>query len=67
MTKQDLIHSMQSANDGSAFITVTELCRYLGKHSRERVKAQYLNGLDRIGKAYFVPDVAERIMQRRSI
>lgn len=67
MTRADLIHSMQSSVDGASFINVTELCMFLGVRSREKVKNKYLRDLDRIGQGYFIPDVAARIMERRTI
>lgn len=64
MTKVELIHQLQTTT-GASFITCTELCKFLGKQNQSRVKREYLYGLDRIGKAYFIPDVAQRLMDGR--
>lgn len=64
MTRAELIKDMKSAT-GSSFITVTELCKYLGLSNNTRVKAEYLADLDRVGTHYFIPDVAGAILERR--
>jgi len=65
MTKSDLVRDMKQTT-GSSFITVSELTRYLGKQNQSRVKQKYLKDLDRVGKGYFIPDVAQTIMDDRN-
>lgn len=67
MTKTEIAKDMKAFCGGS-FITTTAFCRYMGLKSREKAKSKYLEGLERVGGAgYFVNDVAERIMERRSL
>lgn len=68
MTKQELTKDMKAFCGGGSFITITDFCRFMGLKSRDKAKAKYLDGLERVGGAgYFVNDVAERVMERRSI
>lgn len=67
MTKQKLIKDMEKKT-GSSFITITEICKYLGLSNQHRVKTTFLADLDRVnGKLYFIPDVAEKIMESRNV
>ena len=69
MTKRDLIRDMQTET-GTSFPNITQLAKYMGM-SRDRVRGELVDGLDYIGsgkaKQYFVADVAERILQQRSM
>lgn len=69
MTKRDLIRDMQTKT-GTSFPNITQLAGYMGM-SRDRVRSELVNGLDYLGsgkaKQYFVADVAERILQQRSM
>lgn len=65
MTRQELIKSMSASVNGAGFISVTELCIFLGLKNKSRVKRDFCSGLDRVGKAFFIPDVAEKIMEKR--
>lgn len=65
MKKNDLIKDMQ-AFTGAGFITRKRFADYMGKKDARDVD-KYLNGLDRIGKDYFIPDVAERLLLTRSV
>ena len=68
MTKQDIVRDMKAFNGGSSFINVSDFCRYMGLGSREKAKAKYLAGLERIdGAGYFIPDVSQRVYERKSV
>ena len=45
----------------SPFITVAEVCEAVGDKNSGRVKKKYLDGLERVGKGYFIPEVAQRL------
>ena len=64
MERRELIRSMMHSVDGASFITCTEVTRFLGLTNNTRVKKKYLIGLDRVGRGYFIPDVATRIHER---
>lgn len=64
MDRQELIKSMKQHVNGASFINTTQLAEFLGQKSRDRVKSRYLNGLERVGKYYFIPDVATSIQNR---
>ena len=65
MTKTELARDMKTFV-GAGVISNTELCKYLGQTNKTRIKAQYLSGLTPIaGKKYFIPEVAEAIMEKR--
>lgn len=66
MVKSDLVKDMKTYTHGASFISVTELTRYLGQRNNTRVKNTYLGELQPVaGKKYFIPEVAERIMEVR--
>ena len=68
MVKSDLIRDMKSFTSGASFISVTELTKYLGQHNQTRVKSLYLGELKPVaGKKYFIPEVADQIMARRTL
>lgn len=67
MDKQTVAREMKSYVNGSSYITVPKLARHLGK--RKEYAYEIVNGLDKIpgaerGTMYFIPDVAERIIER---
>lgn len=61
MNKTELIKDMKSYT-GSGFITRSKLAGYMGKTNPRHID-KFLEGLDRVGKNYFIPDVASAIMQ----
>lgn len=64
MTKNELTTELKRFC-GGAFITRQQLAIFMGYSSPKRVD-RFLQGLDRIsGTRFFVPDVAERIIQFR--
>ena len=68
MDKQTVIREMKSFANGSSYISATRLAKHLGK-SKE-FAYNLVNGLDKIpgeesGTKYFIPDVAQRIMEVR--
>lgn len=67
MTNTDLKRAMMQHVNGAAFITVSELCAFLGysKNTHHQVKQKYLYGLEKVGTGYFIPDVVVRIMNAR--
>lgn len=52
---------------GKGTITNSELSLFLGDSNLCRVKKKYLNRLLRIGRAYLIPDVAERLMEHTEL
>lgn len=60
MTKSELIKDMRHFC-GSGFITRQKLAEYMGIKKPQYVD-KYLIGLPRIGRGYFIPDVAESLM-----
>ena len=64
MTRQDCIKALQKSAEADGFITMAEICRFIGIKKREYVQ-KYVEGLPRFeGKRYFIPEVADRIMSR---
>lgn len=65
MKRAELIKTLQS-RAGSDFITRKQISEAIGYRDPASVDPM-LNGLDRLnGKYYFIPDVAERMLQRVS-
>lgn len=64
MTRRDLIADMKAfVPDGGGFITLSGIAKYIGVRSHHSVD-KYVVGLERInGKYYFIPDVADRMVQ----
>lgn len=70
MTKQELIRDMTSYVNGSPFISKTRLARFMGKD--KDFCNRYIRGLDKLpgevkGTKYYIPDVAQRIMDERRV
>ncbi|MBR3785987.1 MAG: hypothetical protein IKJ77_06260 [Firmicutes bacterium] len=65
MTKAELIKDMQ-AFSGTGFITRITLARYFGKKDPHYVD-KYLDGVERVGKNYFIPDVAASIVAMKTV
>lgn len=64
MNKRDLVIDLKNyVNAG--FITRGQLAKYMGKKDPHDVD-KFLYGLERVGKNYFIPDVAESIISMRS-
>ena len=64
MERRELIADMKKTV-GSSFITLTEIGKYIHQTNLTRVKKEYLIGLERLGKRYFIPDVVTRLMEGR--
>ena len=52
------------ANGGNPLIKITKICEFLGDSNQTRVKYRYLMGLEKIGRCYFIPDVAAALRER---
>lgn len=68
MDKQTIERDMKKFVGGGSFITATKLARFL--HKRDTFAYSLLNGLDKVpgitrGTKYYIPDVAQRIMEVR--
>ena len=62
MTKSELVKEMVQ-QEGGYFITKTRLARFIGAKRSETVR-QYVENLQVLNKKYyFIPEVAERMMQ----
>lgn len=63
MTKTELVKDMRRYT-GAGVINATQLSHYLGKKNVDRVRKMYLSGLHPVvSKSYFIPEVAESILQ----
>lgn len=70
MDKKTVVNEMKASVKGSSFISVGALAKYLGKG--KAYAASLVRGLDKIpgepnGTKYFIPDVAEKIMEVRRV
>ncbi|MCB6992401.1 hypothetical protein LI177_02740 [bacterium 210820-DFI.6.37] len=68
MEKQEVIREMKAFVGGSSYITANALARHLGKSKGFTKKL--ITGLDKIpgdarGTKYFIPEVAQRIMEEK--
>lgn len=59
MTKSELIKDMKAFTN-AGFITRKQLSDYMGKKDPHYVD-KYLDGLEKVGRNYFIPDVAESL------
>lgn len=67
MTKTELAREITRANNGSPLIKLSKIAEIVGDKNTQRVKRTYLDGLERIGKCYFVPEVAEALKRNAKI
>lgn len=67
MTKTELAKEITRANNGSPLIKLSKIAEIVGDKNPQRVKRTYLDGLERIGKCYFVPEVAEALKRNAKI
>ncbi len=66
MDKWTIVRRMKQDCGGADFITLSQFCRYMGIKDPYKAKKNYLDGLDRVSKRYYIPDVVDRMMQRRT-
>lgn len=66
MTKTELARAMERTY-GSPFIKLARICDMVGDSNHGRVKRTYLTGLKQIKGRYFIPEVAERIVERMTV
>lgn len=66
-TKTELKNEILKANGGNPLIKLKRIAEIVGDKNPQRVKRKYLLDLQKINGAYFVPDVAERLMKHRTI
>lgn len=68
MKKVEIVRDIKQYTGGSGFITKTALANYMKKRKQGEID-ELLADLDYIpdgrGRKYFIPDVAEKIMQER--
>lgn len=64
MNKRDLTKDMKFYT-GSSFITRSKLAAYMGKSNPRHID-KFLQGLDRVGTNYFIPDVVDAILKEVS-
>lgn len=67
ITATQLKNEILKANGGSPLIKIGKICEIIGDTDRHRVKQTYLQGLQKIGSCYFVPEVAERLKERATL
>lgn len=63
MTRTEMYNLLRQHAHGAATITAPEVAGFLGYKNVSRVRAEYLDGLDRINGRYFIADVAKRLQQ----
>ncbi len=66
MKKSDLVNELKQAAGGASFIKTKDLQAFLGKSDRHGVY-KLTNGMERIDGRYFIPDIAEALMSRRTV
>lgn len=66
MTKTELARAMER-NYGSPFIKLARICDMVGDSNASRVRRTYLSGLKQIKGRYFIPEVAERIVEKMTV
>lgn len=66
MTKSELARSMQQIY-GSPFIKLSRIADMVGDSNTQRVKREYLSGLKQIKGRYYIPEVAERIIEKMQV
>lgn len=65
MTRNDICTELIKAADGQVFITCAQLSRALGISHQEKVKKEYLKGLEAInGKYFLIREVADVIKKK---
>lgn len=68
MKKIDIVKDIERYTGGAGFITRTALAKYMKMRKQGEIE-RLLENLDYIpdgrGKKYFIPDVAEKIMNER--
>lgn len=70
MDKQKVITAIQSANKGSPFITQTRLASIMRKNTdwaKRVVEGLDVIPADQRGDIYFIPDVVDRLLERRIV
>ena len=68
MKKSEVVQSLQKAAKSDGFITATRFAQFMGCTNISKCKDKYLSNLEKVeGKYYFIPDVAEALMSRRTM
>lgn len=62
MIKSDVTAALRKAAGGAEFISQKEIRQCLGYSDKAKVR-EIVQGINGIGNRYYIPDVAERIMQ----
>lgn len=65
MERQELIRQMKMSTK-TLFITRQELAEVMGYKDPHNVD-KYLNGLEQVGKRYFIPDIASVLKSRATV
>lgn len=60
MDRKEQIAEMKQSVGGSSYIRRKEVAAHMGYSDPHNID-KYLSGLDRIGMAYFIPDVVDSI------
>lgn len=63
MNKEILERTLRRVTNGGEFISQSEVAKVLGFANPYRVGQEVCKGLPRFKRKYFIPDVAERIME----
>lgn len=67
MTKKEIARALTQAVGGQAFITATQLARAMGRKDTYKVKLEYLDGLEHVGKLYLIEEVADAIKMKARV
>lgn len=70
MNKKELTKALMDFVGGKPFMSRNQLCRCVGR--RDTWAYEITKGLDKLpgemkGDKYFIPDIADRIMQERTV
>lgn len=65
MTRNEITAELSRVANGQAFITTTQLARAMGRADPQRVKREYLSGIEAVdGRLYLIREVAEVLKSR---
>lgn len=67
MTKQEIANALRKASGEQAFITASDLARMMGLVDSRKVRKEFLDGLEHVGRRYLITDVAEVLKERAEI
>lgn len=68
MNKQSICRALEKTSESQGFVTATQCAHFMGLKTSDYVKKKFLIDLECIdGKYYFIPDVAEAILNYKDL